>query len=296
MQKNKDSRGKPSGDKSKSKSNVLDDIPKNIKTLRNEKKFLAELSDKIPETEWEEMPDLEVPIIALEVCSLQGLGKTHLAGTFPKPALFDTEGKGYIVWKKLGHEHLVRGETFEDVVAFVNAVVNNPEIETAVFDCSKDVDEMAEIFTCEQLGRDMLYSQGGAVMYSHKNDKMDWIVQTLRNAGKNIVFTSRMKDEYKKNTRTGKLVRDGYKKAPYQFDIVIELTETLKWNDDIWILDEVIGSVLKNGFIRRGRHFKPYLPNVSYDTIIAELVNPKRAGETKEMYMKRVFKQLHIEE
>jgi len=271
-------------DESESKDR-LSKISPDARKVRNERNFMNQMLQTAETVEWNELPDAKIPILAVEIVGSEGTGKTHYALTFPDAALLDTEGKACNVMKKFDNPRWFKGNTFIDVVDFVNTVIRSPEIKTAVFDSSRDVVDMAEQFTLEQLEKTALFSQAGAVLYTHVNQKMDWIVQILRANGKNIVFTSRMKDEYRQNVRTGGLVRDGYKKAPYQFDLVLELTNTVEWQDSKAILIEPVVKVVKNGYVRRGRS-KPYIASADYETIVKEIFEPVDRDEYMAKFLK----------
>ena len=255
----------------KKEKKILEKVPDASKKKRDETKFLDAAYRYAPDVEWETIPDLDVPRMVVEISGAEGSGKTHAALSFPKPALLDTEGKAWVVMKKFGNTKLAKASNFEDVLAFVKAVVNDNDIETAIFDSSRDIVDMAERYSLEQLGKETLYSSsGGQVLYTHVYQKMDWIIKTLRKAGKNVVFTSRMKDEYKNNTRTGHQVRDGYKKVPYQADVVIELRSSIVWDDETHILFSDVTKITKNGYVRK-KNKKPYIHDALYDTLVENI-------------------------
>lgn len=265
-------------------SKILSKVDGTKKKKRDETDFLKEAFDLAPSITWEELPEVQVPKLVVEISGTEGSGKTHAACTFPKPAMLDTEGKGWVIMKKFGHTKWAKASNFEDVISFVKAVINDPEIETAIFDSSKDIVDMAERYALEQLGKETLFSQtGGQVLYTHVYQKMDWIITSLRRAGKNVVFTSRMKEEYKNNSRTGRMIRDGYKKSPYQVDILIELRSEIEWNGDIQPLMTDVARVTKNGFVKKSEK-KPYIRDACYDTIIAEIFDtvPDQAAYIEE--------------
>lgn len=253
---------------------------------------MSKLVEGADNVEWEDIPDLEVPPMAVEFVGEQGTGKTHCGLSFPEPALCDTEGKGWVVLKKFGNKRWFRARTFGDVLDFVNTVLNDDKIKTAVFDSSRDIVDMAERFVLKELGRDTLYSTKGAVMYSHVYGKMDWIIQTLRMAGKNVIFTSRLKDEYVNDTRTGNQITDGYKKARYQVDLVIRFTTRIRWNDETHVVIQPVGHVLKDGFIRRGT-YTPYIKEATYDDICKNLLEPV---DSVDKYMNGFLKDLGLTE
>lgn len=275
----------------KSASSIVEKVPQKDRT--HERKFISHLMKNTVEAVPSGYPEDDMVSLAVEYCGLQATGKTHNGGTFPSPVLFDTEDKGWKVWKKLGHskDTYYQGDSFEDVIAMVKKVINDPSIKTVVMDSSQDIDGWAEQLACVQLQRDRLFSDGGAVLYSYKYEKMDWIIFTLRDAGKNLVFTSRMKDEYVMKKKTGKLIPAGYKKAAYKFDIVIELTDIVEWQGDIWILDRIIGKVLKNGFVWK-EHSVPYISDMTYEGI-QKLMEPQ---EDVFKYMTGFLKEVGAEE
>lgn len=255
----------------KNESDLLKKVDGTARKKRDESDFLDKVYGLAPQVEWEELPELQVPKMVVEICGAEGSGKTHAACTFPKPALLDTEGKAWVIMKKFGHAKWAKANNFEDVISFVKTVVNDPEIETAIFDSSRDVVDMAERYALEQLGKETLFSQtGGQVLYTHVYQKMDWLITTLRRAGKNVVFTSRMKEEYKNNSRTGRMIRDGYKKSPYQVDVVIELRSEIEWGGEIYPLMTDVARVTKNGYVKKSQK-KPYIKDACYDTIVKDI-------------------------
>ena len=272
-----------------------DDALERIGSSKGKKDISATMSQLVEtanEVEWEELPDIKIPSMAVEFSGEQGTGKSHCGLTFPEPALCDTEGKGWVVLKKFGNKRWFRARTFGDVLDFVNTVLNDDSIKTAVFDSSRDIVDMAERFVLKELGRDTLYSTKGAVMYSHVYGKIDWIIQTLRMAGKNVVFTSRLKDEYVNDKRTGGKIIDGYKKAGYQVDIQIMFTTRIRWNDETHIVIQPVGSVIKDGFIRRGQ-YAPFVKEATYDDICKELLEPI---DSVDKYMNAFLKDLGLTE
>lgn len=253
---------------------------------------MAKMVETARTVEWDEIPDLKIPPMAVELCGGHGDGKTHAALSFPSPALCDTEGKGWVVLKKFGNDRWFRARTFGDVLDFVNTVLNNDEIETAVFDSSRDIVDMAERFVLKELGKNTLYSTKGAVLYSHVYGKIDWIIQTLRMAGKNVIFTSRLKDEYINDSRTGRQITDGYKKAGYQVDLQIRFTTMIEWDGSKHIVIKPVAKIAKDGFIRKGT-YKPYLKEATYDSICEHLLEPT---EKIDKYMDGFLKDLGLTE
>ena len=266
-------------------------IDKDSKGSRDISGTMSKLVDSANKVEWEDIPDIEIPPMAVEFIGEQGTGKTHCGLSFPEPALCDTEGKGWVVLKKYGNKRWHRARTFGDVIDFVNTVLNDDKIKTAVFDSSKDIVDMAERFVLKELDRETLYSTKGAVMYSHVYGKIDWIIQTLRMAGKNVIFTSRLKDEYVNDSRTGNQVTDGYKKAGYQVDLQIRFTTKIEWQGEKHIVIQPVGKVIKNGFIRRGT-YAPYIVDATFEGICEHLLEPNKDVDK---YMAKLLKDLGFE-
>ncbi len=226
-------------------------------------------------TGWTPLPDAEIPPLAVEIVGLQGSGKTHMAMTFPKPALCDTEQKGWMVAKKFNNPRYLRASDWGDVVRFFFHCIDDPEVQTLVFDSSRDLRDWAELWVLKETGKKSLYSaQPGAarVQYSMVYQKLDYIIHETRNKGKNVVFTSRMKDEYIGDEKTGRLIRDGYNKAPYQFDVIIFLTRGVYHSKRGHIFKRrIFGEVHKIGTLHYNR-WPPYLVDCSYDGIVEELL------------------------
>ena len=215
-------------------------------------------------------PDNKIPVFGVEYFGSEGVGKTHASLTFPSPALCDTQGKGYIVMRKFENKNWFFVQNFEDVIRFFKTAIHNDDIKTIIFDFSKDVYEMAEKFTMDELQRDTLWSKAGGVMYSRVNLKIDYFIQRAREYNKNIVFISPLKDEYIGNNYTGRRVRDGYKKSPYQMDIMIKIQRGIDWKGKWYNVDNIYGKVVKNGFIQPTKS-KPFLTDFSYNGIVNNL-------------------------
>ena len=257
---------------------------------------------------WTQYPTVDVPALAVELVGKEATGKTHVSGSFPYPALCDTENKGWRVWKKLGQSKYFQAESWEDVLSFYYHIMENTvtsqdqqghvidpamTVDTVVFDSSRDLRDWAELFTLNILGKKSLFSkQEGAqkVQYALVYQKLDDLIQSLRKSGRNVIFTARMKEEYVGDTRTGRMIRDGYNKAPYQFDVIVYLKKgVLNSKGQQLYKKRIFGEVHKVGTMHMSK-WPPYLVDVSYKGIITELVNGEGTDLSRDEFIDAVIR------
>ena len=212
----------------------------------------------------------------LDIAGGEAKGKTHLALTSPNPAICDTERKAFRVLDKgIGNpERHFSPSTWYEAHDFFDFVAKDPTVESVVIDTLAEIEEFAYMATLSELGKESLYSrEAGAVQFKYVNEKLEGILRLFRVAGKNVITTARMKDEYLKNDKTGRQIRDGWKKMPYYADFAIEavetvpgvLTQDLKPGTLVW-------KVTKNGSVIRGL-FRPYVVVADYKDLISQLLS-----------------------
>ncbi len=246
----------------------------------------------IPEfSGWDKIPDMDVPPFSLLVFAEPGTGKTHLACTFPSPALGDTETKGWRVAKKFPFvaEHYKQVKDYPEIRSFVDKCLTDNQIHTVIIDSSKDLRVWAELTACKELGRENLFGTGGTVMWSHCYEKIDGIMNDVKRIKKNLVFVARMKDEYVDDKPTGNLIYDGYTKAPYQCDVVLNITRGMRHSKyGVVFKDQMFARVIKNGEMLVTM-VKPYLIDVSYNGIVTELINGEPWEYTVDDFIEQVY-------
>lgn len=214
--------------------------------------------------------------ISIEISGEQGIGKTHLACSFPKPAFLDTEHKGYVVLRKFANKRWFPAKNMQDARRFVEACLEDPEIETIVWDSGTDIQDWAEQELLAETGKLPTDNIWPRVQYKQVYRKIDEQVfkivgSTEEEIKKNFIVTARVKDEYLNDQKTGRAIRDGYKKTPYQLQLMIQLEKGIRAYDGSLMLPQYIfGKVVKNGYI--APHLsKPYLINCTYEGILKEL-------------------------
>jgi len=221
-------------------------------------------------------PQPKIPVFSVEVYGDPDLGKTHFICTFPNVAIADTpsEGKAWIVMKKFNNPRWFRVKTFNDIRNFVNHCVNDPSIETVAIDSGADLQELAELEWLEETGKERVYP---LFLWSQVWRKIDLLVKQVKDADKYVVVSGKLKDEFagppEKATRTGRRIRDGYKKFPYGLSIMLRLEKGMVIDGKRQFTEHVFGKVIKNNF-QAFRVQKPYLFDVSYRGILNELLDP----------------------
>jgi hypothetical protein len=211
--------------------------------------------------------------ISAELISLQGLGKTYMAATFPMPAFADTEHKDQVVLKNFEKKKWKKVASLADVRAFADACIADPEVKTVVIDSGTDMQDWAEqeFLLEEGKGNTRIFP---IPVYKNVFKKIDGLTHSIIDADMNLVLTARVKDEYLNDKRTGRKLRDSYKKYPYQVQLMIQLERGIKdWTGALQFPEFVFGKVIKNGYV--GTTFsKPYLIDCSYEGIKREMMNP----------------------
>ena len=232
-----------------------------------------------PFSGWAKHPTLDVPPpFAVELIGDAAMGKTHCAGTFPGAALCDTESKGWMVWEKFKNPRYYQAHDWGEVLAFTEWCLDDADVQTLVFDSSKDVRDYAEQWTLGETGKRSLVSkqESGkviAVQFAMVYRKLDAIIHECRVKGKNKIFTTRVKPEYVDNVKTARMERDGYNKAPFQFDVLLHLRAGVQNSAGrVLFRKHIFGHVQKIGW-RHYSRWPPFLVNVSYTGIVNELWN-----------------------
>lgn len=229
--------------------------------------------------EWTKPP--EEPIFNIEWSGVWDIGKTHACLTFPNPAIADTEGKAWIVCKKLGIDKWFRVESFDDIRQFILNCLKDDAIKTVVVDSGSDLQDLAAQEFLAESGQQKIFP---VVLWARVYEKIDELVQLIKRHNKYFTTTSRLKEEFAKDTRTGRLIRSGYRKFPYQLEMLIRLeygiTVEEKGEDKTYFKDRVFGRVIKNNFWKYGcKEKKPWLFDISFAGIEKELLEPWDGGD-----------------
>ena len=194
----------------------------------------------------------KMPIL-VEVIGESAVGKTHTACLFPKSVLFDCtpEKEGRIIGLKL-YKFDFEKRYFEinNYNDYLNALSNMPkDVKTVVIDTSKDfvkiiTDEWLrkENIKLNAMGKQKLTRVYPTTLYGYIYNMVDAEVKRLMGIPCNVVFTSAMTDEYVNGEKTGRRVRDGYSRLPFQcwLRIAIEISGNKR-----------IYRIIKNRFVDR---------------------------------------------
>ena len=227
------------------------------------------------------------------------VGKTRVASLFPKPAMFDTEDKGYREMEKVGRvDHWYAMHTMQDLRDWVITMVKDPEVQTLIIDSGSDLSDIAAQEYLDETGAEAVFP---VVLWNRVYTKVDELIHMIRKSHKYLVVTSRLKDQYIADKRTGRQIRSGYRKFPYQLDMMINFEwglRTGKGKDiELHYPDRCFGRVIKNSFWKK-RHAgkkKPWLFDVSFDGIVKELLEPWPYGHlTPEQKEKQLIEDLEV--
>lgn len=244
-----------------------------------------------PWTGWDTNPN---KIIAVEISSLWELGKTRFCasalaerdgdGKIIKhhSAVGDTEHKAWIEMDKVGNPNLKLIDDMNEFRAFVDYCLQPAnDIRVVCIDSGTDLRAFAETeFLAEQ--DPPMKRVYPLVLYGRVFNKIDEQIAKLNRGGKHVVFTARVKEEFEDEARTGRMVRDSYKKIPFQLPVIITLQRGIRAsNGRVWFPTHVFGEVIKNSPWKKFKELdsdqlgKPWLFDVSMEGVLDELVkNP----------------------
>jgi len=161
-------------------------------------------------------------MVLVEIIGEPAVGKTHLSLTFPKPFLFDTTPKQEakpIALKVLGAEAQKRYsavKSYPQLVEGLKIVLKREDVKTIIIDTGADLQGMCVEYEVERKGRERLLP----VEYGRIREMIDTdVTEAVVEAGKNLVMTAQMDDEYVNGQKTGRRVPKGYKRMAFQADI-----------------------------------------------------------------------------
>ncbi len=219
------------------------------KTPYNQKRA-NEIGERIKSFEFK-APQSYTPNVLIH--GQQGQGKTHLACSIStsskKPVYFlDSEGKGSIVTAKFDNIKYAQFRTWEDL--FVSSVaVSKLDPGWLIIDSASDMQTYACEDYLEETKRDKIYP---IFEWTNVFQRMDSVMNLLKQKGFGLIMTARMKDEYVGDQTTGKKVPRIYNRIPYDVDLVLSLE-----NEKLF--------VEKNGFTKDLGSSKPQELNRNID-------------------------------
>lgn len=180
-------------------------------------------------------PILLAPLpIMCEIIGENATGKTHLASCFPRPFLIDTTPKGEsrAVFAKLNPDRTryAHVQNWTELIAAAKPAMARFDVATIIIDTSADLQDLARD---EYLKRNP--SRKGVMQYEYGRVRDIIDVELIfkvcalppNGVGKNLVFTSQMKDLYTNamdnagqmhSTKTGRKT-DGYSRSDFECDL-----------------------------------------------------------------------------
>lgn len=243
-------------------------------------------------------------VMFIELIGEYETGKTHLASTFPNPVLLDTTparnfgglkvGESMLVFSKLHKDWKERYflvSSFEDVDKAINKAIEDNRV-TVIIDNSADlVVRMGEEWYLKVENTPEKMRKRKAQGKPEKKEKVypitEWskiynyidvnIFQKIMSNGMHLVCISKLKDEYILDKKTGRRVRDGYKKLDFMSDLRILMK--LEKKGGKWIRR---GIVRKNRFADRTSSWVEELSELNFKGIL-DLIE-KTSGISKNMW------------
>lgn len=222
--------------------------------------------------------------ISIEIAGEPDYGKSHTARTFPNPLFLDTEGKSWIVLQKFSEPApWKRVKNFNDIRQGIRYGIDNSDIDTIVIDSGSDIRDLAQKEWLDEAGKDRVFP---LVLWGEIYAKIDTLVRDVKDSGKNFVTTSRLKDQFLGDQRTGRRIRDSYKKFPWTLSMGVEIVDGI-WDHRIGapkFKERKFGRVYKNNFygidqVKAVTFQKPYIFDVSYEGIKNEMLKPWRGED-----------------
>ena len=203
-------------------------------------------------------------------------GKSHFSCTAPRPFIIDTtvQKEALPVIKKLHVDWEQRYKSVRDwdgLKEAVSGAVLRQDVATIVIDTSMDLQDLAKDAWLKEKKKEAVYP---ITQYVHVRDKIDGLINAVREAEKNMIVTAGFKDEYVQDKRTGHRIRDGYARTPQQADIrlylkILEKVRTSEGGIAVTVYEREC-VVIKNRFRdKAGKDWIPMLNPVDWKTLIA---------------------------
>jgi len=216
-------------------------------------------------------------VFSIEYFGESETGKTHNLNTYPNVAICDTISQGDVwqIAEKFDNKMVMRAKTFEDVERFIQYCVVNPKIESVGIDSGADLRDMAETKWLKDKNRKSVFVPGeGAFQWAEVYDMIDVLIQKVKMANKYLIITSQLKDEWvktpdqKEGVRTGRRIRDGYKKLVWGLSVRVQLVNGITDSEGkTHFEDRIFGKVVKNRFLPK-RIQKPYFFDSTYQGLV----------------------------
>lgn len=210
----------------------------------------------------------------------QGIGKTHVALTFPNASVADTEGRAVIPMKKYKNDRRKIIGDWDDLSNAANWFLDTQKVgSTFIIDSASDIRHLAENQYLAETGKAKVYPN---VCWAQVDERPKNLIKALRAYGMNVVFTQRIKEKYdKEGNSTGEFAPEGWNRIQYFSDVVIWLEYGIKYNGMLYAPDVLVGRVLDNKWHPKGKS-KSHLVDLSYDGIFKEL-KPKWTGTMEDV-------------
>jgi hypothetical protein len=264
---------------------------KDLKTTEEKPMSDAEIIDAF----FDEIPEKE-PIV-VGIGGPAGFGKTHFINTFPNPVIGDTEGRAQIVMKKFkGARHRKVTKDMKTIRQTISVIAKNLCQDssqrsnwTYALDSASDWQQMAELEYLTEAKKEKVYP---LVLWAKVYEKMDQVFDKVRELGLNMIVTQQVKEIYRNEKPTGEFAPAGYKKIPYRVDVHLLLRKGIEVDGELYYPEVVVAEVLKDCW-HKPEETKPYLIDVTYDGIFAELKNYKHPSPgDKDAAAKLILKEL----
>jgi len=217
-------------------------------------------------------------VFSIEYFGESETGKTHCENTYPNVAICDTISQGDVwqIAEKFNNKMVMRAKTFDDIRRFIQYCVTNPKIESIAIDSGADLRDMAETeWLKEHRNRKSVYVPGeGGFQWAEVYDKIDELIQRVKASNKYLIITSQLKDEWMKTleqkeaVKTGRRIRDGYKKLVWGLSVRVQLVNGITDTEGrVHFEDRIFGKVVKNRFLPK-RIQKPYFFDSTYHGLV----------------------------
>jgi hypothetical protein len=158
-------------------------------------------------------------------------GKTHFACTVSSlmpTYLLDTEFKGGTVAKKFTGKGDLKYKiirNFVEMAAAVRYITTTQPRGCIILDSGSDLQTFAEELYLTEMGKD---SVGLPRNWADVFSKCNAIIKEVKAAGFDLILTTRVKEQWKNNAATGKVVPRIWDNASYLADIAVEWDEDKK--------------------------------------------------------------------
>ena len=172
--------------------------------------------------EFEFESDDQLPPSFVLLAGSEGTGKTHTACTMSEIGpvyLLDTEYRAGIVTRKFKNVKRKSIRDYKEMVAGVKAIIKKyPPPGTIVIDSGSDFQKFAELDYLDRTKQEKVWPQFN---WSEVFSMCTALLNELRFAGYTLVMTARLKEEYRNDKPTGRMVPRIYSEIPYKADFIV---------------------------------------------------------------------------